>query len=82
MVLARILIFVITFSVGLLVMQRSVWIVQNFGYLDWAEKLLGNGGTYTAWKIIGVLIIIVGFLYALGTFSLGPETSRGLLGPS
>ncbi len=81
MVFARIVVFVLTFALGLLVIRRSQWLVQNFGYMDWAEKYMGSGGTYSAWKLIGVLIIIWGFLYAVGTFSISPGDGLNL-GPT
>ncbi len=81
MVFARIVVFVLTFALGLLVIRRSQWLVQNFGYMDWAEKYMGSGGTYSAWTLIGVLIIIWGFLYAVGTFSISPGDGLNL-GPT
>lgn len=73
MILARVFTFVLTFVLGLALIRHSLWMVQNFGYMDWAEKYLGQGGTYSAWKLIGFLIIIWGFLYAVGTFSITPS---------
>ena len=75
MVLARIVVFVLAFAAGLGMIRYSRWIVLNFGYMDWAEKYLGSGGTYSAWKLFGVLIIIWGFLYGIGTFNLAPDQS-------
>lgn len=81
MVLARIITFLVTFALGLTLIRKSQWMVQNFGYMDWAEKYMGSGGTYSAWKLIGFLVIVWGFLYAVGTFSISP--GEGLnLGPS
>ncbi len=77
MVLARILVFLLTCAVGLAVMRYAEPIVRTFGRMDWAEKALGAGGTYTAWKLIGVLVIIVGFLYAIGQFEIVPGSGEG-----
>jgi hypothetical protein len=32
----------------------------------WAEKFFGIGGTITALKLLGIVFIVVGALYALG----------------
>jgi hypothetical protein len=37
-------------------------LVRIFGRMDWAEHYLGPAGTYSAWKIIGVVLIIAGFV--------------------
>lgn len=73
MLLARIIVFLLSFAAGITLIRGSVWMVRNFGYMDWAERYLGSGGTYSAWKLFGILIIIAGFLYAVGTFSIGPS---------
>ena len=33
-------------------------IVRLFGHLAWAEQKLGPGGSYTAWRFIGLAMII------------------------
>jgi len=38
-------------------------IVRLIGHIDWAEKHLGPGGSYTFLKIAGILAIIIGFYY-------------------
>jgi hypothetical protein len=37
-------------------------IVHTFGHIDWAEKKLGPGGTYTAWRLMGIGGIVGGML--------------------
>ncbi|MEI6478181.1 MAG: hypothetical protein WCO52_04305 [bacterium] len=36
-------------------------IVKIFGHLGWAERRLGPGGTYTAWRLIGIAAILAGY---------------------
>lgn len=38
------------------------------GNIGWAEKFLGSGGTYSALKLIGFLLILFGIMYLTGTF--------------
>lgn len=80
MILARILVLVLTFAGGLAIIRSAEPIVRNFGTMDWAEKYLGAGGTYSAWKLFGVLVMIFGFLYAIGQFELGPRDASSLIG--
>jgi len=37
--------------------------VRMFGKMGWAESRVGSGGTYTIWKIIGILAPILAILY-------------------
>ena len=49
----------IVIILGFLLVRYSNWLVNNFGYVDWAEHYLGvYGGTRLMWKIIGILFII------------------------
>lgn len=47
-------------------MRFARWIVDNFGHLSWAEQHLGSGGSYTAWRLLGLAVIIIGFLVMTG----------------
>ncbi|MBU6389023.1 hypothetical protein KGQ71_00750 [Patescibacteria group bacterium] len=51
----------IAIAAGFYVELRVFWIVRFFGHLDWAERYLGPGGSYTAWRIIGIILIVAGF---------------------
>lgn len=60
------------FLTGLLIIALGVlmlkYIRQTYefaGSFDWAEKFFGVGGTITALKLIGLIMIVVGALYAL-----------------
>ena len=48
-------------SLGSIAIIYTSQIVRTFGHLDWAERYLGAGGTYAAWKLIGVACILGGF---------------------
>ena len=52
-------------AVGFLVVWKSDWLMNNFGRIGFAEKHLGTeGGSRLMYKIIGLLIIVIGFMYA------------------
>ncbi|HTK04034.1 MAG TPA: hypothetical protein VL500_00450 [Candidatus Eisenbacteria bacterium] len=51
--------------VGCLLVIKSEWFLQNFGKVQWAEEKLGmDGGTRLFYKLLGVLICIVGIMMA------------------
>ena len=55
--------------VGTCFMIYAEPLVRTFGKTAWAEEhFKTSGGTYLVWKIVGIIIIIVGFLFLLGTF--------------
>jgi len=50
---------------GALAVIYTEWIVQNVGYNEWAEEKMSMwGGSRTLYKLIGVLVILGGLLYA------------------
>ena len=50
-------------AVGALVTIKANWFYENFGSIPSADKYLGTeGGSRLAYKLIGILIAIVGFL--------------------
>lgn len=55
------LVSILAFAFGFYVVIHSYATARLFGQLDWAERYLGVGGTYTAWKLIGLLCIGLGF---------------------
>ena len=56
-------------AVGFLLTWKTEWLVDNFGHLTWAEEHLGSdGGTRLFYKLLGILIILVGFGTLTGLF--------------
>ena len=55
------LVSLIMAGLGILIVAKTFAIVRLVGKNDWAEQKLGSGGTYTAWKIIGVIVIIASY---------------------
>jgi hypothetical protein len=54
----HILIFLAILVGGIALFQYGFQIVKAFGTMPWAERAFGAGGSYTAWKIIGVVVIV------------------------
>ena len=57
-ILLKILIFVIGFGVGVTAIKYNYQLTQLFGHNSLAEQYLGSGGTYTMWKLLGVIVIL------------------------
>ncbi len=59
-------------AIGILLIKYTFILVQTFGKIPWAETHLGGGlgGTYTLYKLVGLLIIFLAFMYMFGMFGI------------
>lgn len=75
----KIIVLLVTWVSGIYILIRTEYIVREIGHNAWAEKHLGPGGTYTMWKGIAVILMIIGFVILLGDldFILGPAFFGG-----
>ncbi len=73
---SRLIVFIFSFIGGLLIMRHKLSIVKIIGKSSWAERNLGAGGTYSMWSLIGVAIILIGFLYFMGVIDLNPQEAE------
>ena len=56
--------FILAF-VGFTFVWKTQWFIQNFGTIEWAERHLGTeGGSRTAYKVLGTIVIFGGLMYA------------------
>lgn len=62
--LGRILIGVILVAVGFIIVWKTRKFIETFGSIAWADQHLGGGGTGIMYKTIGIVFILVGFLWA------------------
>jgi hypothetical protein len=66
---------------GVLIVKYTFQLANMTGRLDWVESKLGSGSTYFVYKLLGLAVIVVGFLYATGlavpffTWLFGPLRS-------
>ncbi len=44
-------------------LRYTLQMARTFGKVGWAERYLGEGGTYTMWKIIGIIAPIIAVVY-------------------
>ncbi|MBI5729173.1 MAG: hypothetical protein HY983_02965 [Candidatus Magasanikbacteria bacterium] len=56
-------------AAGAAMIIKTEWLIQNFGTSAWAEEHLGyNGGSRLLYKLIGLIIILIGFLLVTNLF--------------
>ena len=54
-------------ALGAVLVIKAEWFYQNFGEIGWAQAHLGSeGGSRLAYKLIGLALIIIGFLVMTG----------------
>lgn len=60
---------ILAIAAGIGMVIKTEWLIQNFGTSAWAEEHLGyNGGSRLLYKLIGFVIILIGFLLVTGQF--------------
>ncbi len=56
-------------AVGILIVIKTEWLIENFGTNAWAETNLGtSGGSRMLYKLIGLALIFIGFMMITGLF--------------
>jgi len=68
-VFLRVPLGIIVMIIGFLMVLRTSVLIEWFGRVDWAEEKLGNGGTYTFYKLGGVLVVFIGIFIATNFIS-------------
>lgn len=67
MIFTRIIVGLIIIVVGYFITARSEWLLQNFGSIDFFEQHFGSsGGTRAFYKTLGVIVIVLAFMYMTG----------------
>lgn len=69
---------ILAIVVGIILVVKTEWFVENFGSNAWAEEHLGSsGGTRLLYKLIGVALIALAFM---GMTGLLGEIILGIFG--
>ena len=56
-------------AIGLGMILKTEWLVENFGTSSWAEEKMGSsGGSRLLYKLIGLALIFIGFLLITNLF--------------
>ena len=63
----RVLVLIFGVGLGYILIRYNGKMKEIIGSLDWVDKYLGAGGTYLFLKLVGLMLIVLSFLYAVGT---------------
>ena len=54
-------------AMGIILVIKTEWFIQNFGSIAWAEQHLGTeGGSRLAYKLMGIILIAGALMVATG----------------
>jgi len=74
----------ILIALGVMMVIKTEWLLNNFGRIAWFEEHLGvEGGSRLGYKIVGLLLIFFGLLAMTGlsggfaNWALSPLTNAG-----
>lgn len=53
---------------GVFMVLKTEWLLNNFGRIAWFEDKLGSsGGSRLGYKLLGMLLIFLGIIFATGS---------------
>ncbi len=68
-------------AVGFVFVWKTEWFLRNLGRVEWAEKHLGfEGGSRLFYKLMGIVIIFLGFFVISGIWHDIMNSFAGLFG--
>jgi hypothetical protein len=80
-ILIRILIGLALVAGGFYFVWKTENVLGFFGSVDWAEQHLGGGGSRLFYKLLGIVIILIGFIVATNMWNAFMEATLGSLFP-
>lgn len=67
--MGRIIMGLVLVAIGIIFVWKSEWFLKTVGEMGWAEKhLLTMGGSRFGYKLIGIILILIGFMMVTGLF--------------
>ena len=68
--MSNIIIGILIVIAGFMMAWKSEWILKNFGRVSWAEEHLSlEGGTRLFYKLLGILIVLIGLFIITGIWT-------------
>lgn len=64
-IVLKFIILIAAIVLGISMMRYNYQLTQLFGHNYHAERYLGQGGTYTMWRLSGLAVIIGSIIYFL-----------------
>lgn len=79
--IGRIIVGVLIAALGWFMVWKTEWFLSMLGYIEWAERHLGGGGTRTFYKLGGIAVILIGLMVITNLFTMFMTSLvRGLFG--
>jgi len=66
MVFVKILVLLATIGLAILILKYKERVVRMVGKNEYAERYLGQGGTYTFWILFAILMIVIATIWLVG----------------
>jgi hypothetical protein len=79
--ISRIIIGLLIAAFGFLVVWKTRNIIDIAGPISWADQHLGGGGTSLMYKMIGLVICLVGFMWATNLWTAFLNATLGAVLP-
>ena len=77
--MGQIILGMILTAAGALFVIKTEWFMDNFGRIAWFEEKLGSdGGSRLGYKLVGIILLIIGVIVTTGS---GDDFMRWLLAP-
>jgi hypothetical protein len=77
--MGQILIGLAMLAAGAFLVIKTEWFIYNIGRIAWFEAKLGTeGGSRLGYKLVGIILIILGIIVSTGS---GDDFMRWLLAP-
>lgn len=77
----RIIIGLAIAALGAFMVIRTRVILGFFGPFEWAERKLGGGGSNLFYKLLGIVVCLIGFIVATNMWNAFMEATLGGLFP-
>lgn len=78
----RILLGIAIAGVGFLMVWKTAFFLGFFGRMDWAERKLGGGGSNLLYKVVGIVICLIGIIVATNLWNALLQATLGSIIPT
>lgn len=77
--MGHIILGLVIMTAGIFLVIKTEWFINNLGRITWFEEKLGSeGGSRLGYKLVGLVVIIVGIIVLTGS---GPDFVGWLVSP-
>lgn len=66
--MGHIILGILITAIGVYLVLKTEWFLENFGRISWFEDKLGSeGGSRLGYKLVGIIIIFIGIIVLTGS---------------